>query len=54
MGRLLSEVQMLTQTILGFVMLGHVTAAWAIPVLACTPLIALTPEGKDSVTCSPG
>jgi hypothetical protein len=34
MGCLPSEVQMLTQTILGFVMLGHVTAAWAIPVLA--------------------
>jgi len=34
MGRLFSEVQMLTQTVLGLVMLGHVTAAWAFPVLA--------------------
>lgn len=34
MGRLFSEVQMLTQTVLGLVMLGHVTAAWTFPILA--------------------
>ena len=37
---------MLTQTVLGLVLLGQVSAAWAVPFLALQGLVA-TPRGES-------
>lgn len=45
---------MLTHTVLGLVMLGHIAAAWALPLLASVELAATSPshatDAEDSTT----
>lgn len=54
MGRLPSEVQMLTHTVLGLVVLGQLAAAWALPLLASVELAATSAsrpaDAEDNTT----